>query len=101
MIRGLLIFPLSPRDIWWERPYILLMAMKPEDITTYIKEDMPDAEVSIQDLRGDGDHYAVTVTSAAFQGKNRVQQHQMVYKSLKGHMGTTLHAMALKTIVKE
>ena len=94
-------FPLSPRDIWEERPYILFMAMKPDDIIDFIKSDMPDAAVSIQDLRGDGDHYAVTVTSSAFQGKNRVQQHQMVYKSLQGHMGTTLHAMALKTIVKE
>ena len=77
------------------------MAMKPDIIINFIKEDFPDAVVTIEDLRGDEDHYAVTVESAAFQGKNRVQQHQMVYKSLKGHMGTTLHAMALKTIVKE
>ncbi len=58
---------------------------------------MPDAEVRIEDLRGDGDHYAAQVVSAAFKGKNRVQQHQMVYKALQGRMGNELHALALQT----
>lgn len=82
-------------------PIFHSMAMTQEKIIEFIKGALPDATVTIQDLRGDGDHYAVTVTSKAFRGKNRVQQHQMVYKSLQGHMGTTLHAMALKTIVKD
>lgn len=81
--------------------YISPMAMKQDDILSLIKEAFPDGEVTIEDLRGDEDHYSVTIASSAFHGKNRVQQHQMVYKSLKGHMGTTLHAMALKTIAKE
>lgn len=73
------------------------MALTQDEIVKYIKEALPDAEIKIQDLAGDGDHYAVKVTSSAFKGKSRVQQHQMVYKALKGHMGSTLHAMALKT----
>jgi stress-induced morphogen len=77
------------------------MALAANEIVKYIKEAMPDAEVTIQDLAGDGDHYAVKVKSAGFQGKSRVQQHQMVYKALKGHMGSTLHAMALKTEEKK
>jgi stress-induced morphogen len=75
------------------------MAMHPETIETLIQTAIPDAEVVIQDLRGDGDHYAVKVTSKVFQGKTRVQQHQLVYSALQGHMGTTLHAMALTTVV--
>ena len=77
------------------------MPMNAQEVVRLIEEAMPDAKVSIKDLRGDKDHYAVTVISKAFQGKSRVQQHQMVYKSLQGHMGTTLHAMALKTLEKE
>tara|TARA_R110002050_G_scaffold412_5_gene2818 strand:+ start:9379 stop:9609 length:231 start_codon:yes stop_codon:yes gene_type:complete len=73
------------------------MALAATEIVQYIKEALPDADVKIQDLAGDGDHYAVKVISSAFEGKSRVQQHQMVYKALKGHMGSTLHAMALKT----
>lgn len=73
------------------------MALAATEIVQYIKEALPDADVKIQDLAGDGDHYAVKVISSAFEGKSRVQQHQMVYKALKGHMGNTLHAMALKT----
>ena len=73
------------------------MAMAVEELEALIKEAFPDAEVSIQDLRGDGDHYAATVVSAAFKGKNRVQQHQMVYAALKGKMGGQLHALALET----
>jgi stress-induced morphogen len=73
------------------------MAMAAHDIERLIKESFPDAAVSIDDLAGDGDHYAATVVSQAFRGKSRVQQHQMVYDALKGQMGGVLHALALKT----
>lgn len=73
------------------------MAMAEEDIVRMIKEALPDAEVRIEDLRGDGDHYAATVVSGAFTGKTRVQQHQMVYAALQGKMGGELHALALQT----
>ena len=75
------------------------MAMAVEELQALIKEAFPDAEISIQDLRGDGDHYAATVVSAAFAGKNRVQQHQRVEAALKGKMGGQLHALALETKV--
>jgi len=71
--------------------------MPAEDIVAYIKKAMPDAEVTIKDLAGDGDHYSATVISSAFEGLSKVKQHQMVYASLQGHMGTTLHALALET----
>lgn len=73
------------------------MGMAAEDIAQMIKESFPDAEVRIEDLAGDGNHYAATVISEAFRGKSRVQQHQMVYDALKGNMGGVLHALALKT----
>ncbi len=73
------------------------MAMAATEIEQMIKEAFPDATVEIQDLRGDGDHYAAIVTSSAFKGKSRVQQHQMVYAALKGKMGGQLHALALTT----
>jgi len=73
------------------------MGMAAEDIARMIKESFPDAEVRIEDLAGDGNHYAATVISEAFHGKSRVQQHQMVYDALKGNMGGVLHALALKT----
>jgi stress-induced morphogen len=73
------------------------MAMDAVTIERLIKEGLPDARVSIQDLRGDGDHYAATVVSNAFRGKTRVQQHQMVYETLRGRMGSELHALALQT----
>ena len=73
------------------------MAMEASEIARLIKEAIPDAEVVIEDLRGDGDHYAAQVTSKAFVGKSRVQQHQMVYQALKGRMGDQLHALALQT----
>ncbi|WP_422367720.1 BolA family protein [Pelagibius sp.] len=73
------------------------MPMNPAEIEGMIKSAMPDAEVRIEDLRGDGDHYAAYVVSAAFQGKSRVQQHQMVYEALQGRMGNELHALALQT----
>jgi stress-induced morphogen len=74
------------------------MPMDAKDIETMIKAALPDAIVEIKDLAGDGDHYAATVTSAAFKGKSRVQQHQMVYGALKGNMGGVLHALALTTV---
>ena len=77
------------------------MAMAAAEIERFIKEALPDASVEIRDLAGDGNHYAATVMSAAFKGKSRVQQHQMVYASLKGRMGGELHALALTTSVLE
>jgi stress-induced morphogen len=73
------------------------MPMAAAEIEGLIKAAFPDAQVTIEDLRGDGDHYAATVVSAAFKGKNRVQQHQMVYAALRGRMGGALHALALQT----
>jgi len=73
------------------------MAMAAADIEQLIKQRFPDALVSIDDLAGDGDHYAATVVSEAFRGKSRVEQHKMVYDALKGQMGGALHALALKT----
>ncbi len=73
------------------------MAMQPAEIEALIKAALPDAQVTIEDLAGDGDHYAATVVSEAFRGKSRVQQHQMVYEALKGNMGGALHALALQT----
>ncbi len=77
------------------------MPMKAEDIEAMIKTAIPDAVVVIKDLAGDGDHYAATVTSAAFKGMPRVRQHQMVYDALKGNMGGVLHALALTTLVPQ
>lgn len=73
------------------------MPMNANEIETLIKEALPDAQVEIRDLAGDGDHYAANVVSEAFRGKSRVQQHQMVYQALKGNMGGELHALALQT----
>ncbi|HHN67656.1 MAG TPA: BolA family transcriptional regulator [Thermopetrobacter sp.] len=73
------------------------MPMKAEDIERLIRDALPDAVVEITDLAGDGDHYAATVISRAFEGKSMVQQHQMVYAALKGRMGGELHALALTT----
>ena len=73
------------------------MAMEAAEIEKLIKEGLPDAEVRIEDLRGDGDHYAAHVVSTEFVGKTRVQQHQLVYKALQGRMGNELHALALQT----
>ena len=75
------------------------MAMAASEIERLIRNDFPDAEVTIEDLRGDGDHYAAYVVSSAFIGKSRVQQHQMVYGALQGRMGGELHALALQTSV--
>ncbi|GBQ22167.1 BolA-like protein [Acetobacter estunensis NRIC 0472] len=73
------------------------MAMTASELENYIREAFPDAQIAIDDLAGDGDHYACTVVSEAFRGVSRVKQHQMVYNALQGHMGGTLHALALKT----
>lgn len=75
------------------------MAMDAHEIERLIKEGIPGANVTIEDLRGDGDHYAAHVVSTAFAGKSRVQQHQMVYQALQGNMGEALHALALQTSV--
>ena len=77
------------------------MAMDAKEIEALIQEGIPDAQVRIEDLRGDGDHYAAYITSASFEGKSRVQQHQLVYKALKGKMGGELHALAIQTSVPE
>jgi stress-induced morphogen len=77
------------------------MAMDARDIERLIKTAIPDAEVTIRDLAGDGDHYAAMVVAESFRGKSRVQQHQMVYAALKGSMGGALHALALQTATPE
>ncbi|MAF50041.1 MAG: BolA family transcriptional regulator [Rhodospirillales bacterium] len=77
------------------------MAMDIAEIERLIKEGIPGASVQIEDLRGDGDHYAAYVVSAAFEGLPRVKQHQLVYAALQGKMGTDLHALALQTSVPE
>ena len=73
------------------------MPMRAHDIESLIKLRIPDAQVTIRDLAGDGDHYAATVLSESFRGKSRVQQHQIVYEALKAEMGGKLHALALQT----
>jgi stress-induced morphogen len=77
------------------------MPMDAMEIERLIKSHIPDAEVTIRDLAGDGDHYAATVVSAQFRGKSRVQQHQMVYEALRGSMGGALHALALQTVTPD
>ncbi len=77
------------------------MAMDQQLIEQLIKKALPDAEVTIQDLQGDGDHYAAHVVSSAFRDKSRVQQHQMVYDALGERMGAELHALALRTSAGE
>lgn len=74
------------------------MAMDADEISRLIKEAIPGAEVTIEDLRGDGDHYAARVVAAEFAGMPRVRQHQMVYAALQGRMGDALHALALQTL---
>lgn len=74
-----------------------MSGMTAQEITTMIQEAFPDAIIDLQDLAGDNNHYSVTVTSSAFAGKSRVEQHKMVYAALNGKMGGTLHALAVKT----
>ena len=73
------------------------MAMNLKEIENLIKESFPDASINIQDLAGDGNHYSATVISSQFVGKSKIEQHKMVYNSLKGKMGNELHALAIKT----
>ena len=76
------------------------MSMTKEEIVTYIKDSIFNASVSIEDLRGDGDHYSVTIISKSFLGKSKIEQHKMVYDSLKGKMGSELHALMIKTKIE-
>ena len=73
------------------------MGMNITEIENLIKETLPDAIVDIQDLAGDGNHYSATVTSNVFKGKSKIEQHKIVYNSLKGRMGNELHALAITT----
>ena len=73
------------------------MPISKEDLEKYIKESIPDSTIIIEDLKGDGDHYSATVISNSFEGKTKIEQHKMVYNSLKGKMGNELHALAVKT----
>ena len=73
------------------------MAMDLKEIEKLIKESIPDALVEIQDLAGDGNHYSATISSSEFIGKSKIEQHKIVYASLKGKMGNELHALAIKT----
>ncbi len=77
------------------------MAMAANEIEALIKAALPDAEIKVEDLAGDGDHYAASVVSEAFRGRSRVQQHQLVYAALRGRMGGELHALALQTSVPQ
>jgi stress-induced morphogen len=77
------------------------MTMEADEIAAMIKDALPSAEVTIEDLRGDGNHYAALVVSPAFRGRSRVQQHQMVYAALRGKMGGDLHALSLQTAAPE
>jgi stress-induced morphogen len=77
------------------------MPMDANEIERLIRSAIPDAQVTIRDLAGDGDHYAATVIAESFRGKSRVQQHQLVYQALKDQMGGVLHALALQTGVPE
>ena len=76
------------------------MTLKIEEIESLIKESLPDAEITIKDLAGDENHYSATIKSKIFNGRSKIEQHKMVYKSLKGKMGNELHALALNTIEK-
>ena len=74
------------------------MSLKSEEIEKLIKEAIPDAEINIQDLAGDENHYSATIKSKVFNGISKIEQHKIVYKALKGKMGNELHALALNTI---
>ena len=74
------------------------MSLKLEEIKTLIKESIPDAQITIQDVAGDNNHYSATIKSRAFSGKSKIEQHKLVYKALKGKMGNELHALALNTM---
>ena len=73
------------------------MPMPVEELRGHLTEAFPDAQIAIDDLAGDGDHYRARIVSSAFAGLSRVKQHQLVYAALKGKMGGELHALALET----
>ena len=77
------------------------MAMPASEIEALIKTALPDAQITIEDLAGDNDHFAATVISEAFRGIPRIRQHQLVYAALQGRMGGELHALALQTSAPE
>ncbi|ABQ31857.1 MULTISPECIES: BolA family protein [Acidocellaceae] len=77
------------------------MAMSAAEIEDMIKSALPDARITVEDLAGDGEHYAATVVSEQFRGLSRVRQHQLVYAALQGRMGGVLHALALQTSAPE
>ena len=77
------------------------MGMRAEDIHAMVKAALPDATIELKDLAGDNDHFSITVVSAEFKGKSRVQQHKMVFDALGGGMGTTLHALQVSTKVRD
>ena len=74
------------------------MGLKIEEIKKLIKASIPDAEISIEDLAGDENHYSATIKSKIFSGKSKIEQHKLVYNALNGKMGNELHALALKTL---
>ena len=74
------------------------MSLKLEEIKILIKKAIPDAEINIQALAGDENHYSATIKSKIFTGKNKIEQHKLVYKALNGKMGNELHALAINTI---
>ena len=74
------------------------MGLKLEEIESLIKEALPDAQITIEDLAGDENHYSATIKSKVFAGKSKIDQHKLVYKALKGKMGNELHALALNTM---
>ena len=74
------------------------MSLKLKELESLIKESIPDAEVVIEDLAGDENHYSATIKSKVFAGKSKIDQHKLVYKALKGKMGNELHALALNTM---
>ena len=76
------------------------MTMTKEEIVSHIKETLPDSIIKIDDMRGDGNHYSATIVSKSFKGKSKIEQHKIIYDSLKGKMGTQLHALMLKTMVE-
>jgi len=76
------------------------MGLKLEEIKSLIRSSIPDAEITIEDLAGDDNHYSATIRSKVFTGKNKIEQHKLVYKALNGKMGNELHALSLTTIEK-
>ncbi len=77
------------------------MPMSQDELEAHLRDAFPDADIAIEDLAGDGDHYRARISAGAFKGLPRVKQHQLVYAALKGKMGGELHALALDTSVKE